>query len=482
MTLSQLECRSRAAVATCHAYSGPASERARARHIALAGARRGALTLTLACLIVFLWTAASASAASGDVAWTRVWNGARRGTVSNAKTAARPGGGVYVAASLLRPSGNIDIVLLRYSAAGKRLWARSYDGAAHGLDWMKDLAVARDGSVLVCGSTFSRPGREDWVVLKYAPDGRRRWMKKVAGAYGRADVPEALAIASDGGVVVAGTLTRKMTGGDWCVVKFSAGGARLWRTTMTSSVAGLDQPLALAVDPKGGDVYATGRMCGSRSGDDAVTVRYRPDGRLVWRRRWDGKTGGPDRGAAIAVHGAGIAVAGVTRSPDTGDDGLVLRYARNGALRLEKTVDGGLGAIGIDAFAAVGIDHAGAVVAGGTIATAAARGGDATVVRFLPDGTQAGWWQLAGAGADEGILDLAVTAAGRTYAVGAAAGASSPDAIVAGLSGALTPLWPAVFYDRRGGDDQAQSVSLSGSAVYVAGVSGRDLFVSRVAR
>lgn len=439
--------------------------------------------LALLCLVALLWAAAPAAAAAGDVAWARVWNADRPGIVSNAEVATKPGGGLYVAASLLRPSGNIDIVLLRYTAAGKRVWVRSFDGAAHGLDWMKDLAVARDGSAVVCGSTFSRTGREDWVVLKYAPNGSRRWMKTVADPYRHADIPEALAIAKNGDVVVAGTLTRKATGGDWCVIRFAGdGGGRIWRTTMTRSVTGIDQPLALAIDPVDATIYVTGRMYDSQSGDDAVTVRYRPNGRRLWRARWDGDAGGPDRGVAIAVGANSVAVAGMTESPGTGSDGLVLRYLKNGALRLEKVVDGGQGPSAQDAFLAVGIDPGGAVVAGGTIATVTAEDGDATLVRYASTGAQTGWWQMQGAGADEGILDLAVTGAGRTYAAGATAGADSSNALVAGLSAALAPLWPAVSYDRSGGDDQAESVGLTSGAVYIAGVSGSDLLLARVAR
>jgi hypothetical protein len=441
-----------------------------------------ALALTTIALVVGLWTAAPAQGAPGDVDWAKTWNADRPGVVSNAKVVAKPGGGLYVVASLLRPSGNIDIAVLRYSAQGKRSWVRYYDGAAHGLDWMEDVAVGHDGSLVVCGSTFTRSGKDDWVVLKYAPDGSRRWTRTVAGASGGPDVPEALAVAGNGDIVVAGTLTRKATGGDWCVIKFSARGVRLWRTTMTRSVSGLDQPLAVAIDPADANVYVTGRMYASQSGDDAVTVRYRANGRRIWRQRWDGDAGGPDRGAAIAVAGTGIAVAGVTDSPGTGNDGLVLRYAKNGTLRLEKVVDGGTGAAGIDAFTAVGIDDDGAVVAGGGVTTVAEQGEDAVVVRYLRGGAQAGWWQAAGAGAEETILDLVATGAGRTYAVGTTAGASSPDALIAGLSGALGPLWPAVTYDRAGGDDQAQSVSITSGAIYVTGVSGSDLYVARVAR
>jgi hypothetical protein len=432
--------------------------------------------------LALLWTATTAAGAAGDLDWAKTWNATRPGIVSTAEVAARPGGGVYVAASLLRRSGNIDIVVLRYSASGARLWVRTFDGAAHGLDWVTGIAVDRRGSVVVCGSSFGVSGKEDWVVLKYAPDGTRRWMKKVAGAYGRADVPEAIGVDAKGDVVVAGTLTRKKTGGDWCVIKYRAGGTLLWRTTMTRSVAGLDQPLALAIDPSDSGIYVTGRMYGSQTGDDAVTVRYRANGRRVWRQRWDGAAGGPDHGAALALSSAGVAVSGASGSPDSGDDGLVLRYTRSGALRWAKVVDGGQGADGVDRFTSVAIDAGGGVLAGGCVTTAAPGDADLALVRYRPTGAEDSRFVIAGAGREETAYSLALTTAGRAYAAGTSTGAAGPDAVVAGLSGELTPLWPVVWYDRAGGDDQAQSLSLTSGAIYVAGVSGSDLLVLKILR
>lgn len=457
---------SRARVAVKHIPAGDASCR---------------VTVSLALLVtavVLLCAASSAHAVPGDADWVRPWNAARPGVVYAAKAQTNPGGGVYVAASLLRPSGNVDIAVLRYSSAGRLAWVKYYDGRAHGLDAMRGLAVNRRGNVIVCGSTFTASGKEDWVVLKYAPDGRRRWKRTLAASFGRADIPEAVAVDAKGNVVVAGSITRRRTGGDWCVAKYSPGGALLWRTTMTKTVAGFDQALALVVDPGDAHIYATGRMFGTSSGDDVVTVRYRPDGRRVWRRRWDGAKSGPDRAASIALSDGGVAVAGVSASPASGDDGLVLKYSRNGTLRWAKVVDGGQGATGVDRFAAVGIDRRGNVVAGGSVTTSPAQGEDLMVVRYRASGAPGGQWQLPGAADGEAALDLRVTLRGRTYV----AGTSGDDAVVAGLSAGLALLWPALAYDRAAASDLAQSVTLSSGAVYVAGVSGPDLFVMKVLR
>jgi uncharacterized delta-60 repeat protein len=442
------------------------------------------LTVSLAftvMVVVLLCAASSARAEPGDADWVRTWNAARPGVVWAAEAKTKPGGGVYVAASLLRPSGNVDIAVLRYSAAGKLAWVEYYDGPAHGLDAMEGLAVDRRGNVIVCGSTFTASGKEDWVVLKYGPDGRRRWKRTLGASFGRADVPEAVAVDAQDNVVVAGSITRRKTGGDWCVAKYDPRGTLLWRTTLTRTVAGFDQALALVVDPDDAHIYVTGRMFGTSTGDDVITVRYRPDGRRVWRERWDGAKSGPDRATSIALSDGGVAVAGVSASPASGDDGLVLKYTRNGILRWAKIVDGGQGSTGVDRFAAVGIDTRGNVVCGGSVTTSPSQGEDLVVVRFQASGAQGSRWQLSGAADGDAALDLYVTPRGRTYVAGTV-GDAGGDAVVAGLSDGLALLWPTLSYDRAGADDLAQSVTLSSGAAYVAGVSGTDLLVMKVLR
>lgn len=436
----------------------------------------------LAAVVLLLCAAAAARAAAGEPAWTVTWNTEKPGQVLAAKTQARPGGGTYVAASLRRASGDIDIAVLRVTSKGAVDWVKYFDGADDGVDWMKGIAVDPRGNVLVCGSTFTKDHGEDWVVLKYGPDGRRRWVRRLAGSFGGADVPQAIATDARGNVVVAGSVTRRDTGTDWCVAKLSPQGVRLWRTRMTRAVAGFDEALALAIDPTDGHVYVAGRMFGSKTGDDVITMRYRANGRKVWRARWDGDDSGPDRAGAIAVSEGGVAVAGVTGSLAGGDDGLVLKYARSGSFHWARVVDGGQGASGVDRFAAVGIDRRGAVVAGGGISATAGQGTDAAAVRYLADGAPDGAWRLPGEADGETALDLVVTADGESFAAGTSGGTGSTDLLVAGLARAFTPLWPPLVTDLGGADDLAQSVAVSDGAVYVAGVAGTDLLFLKIPR
>jgi hypothetical protein len=458
-------------------YGAPA----RCAHVPTCSASRATLAcVALIVVLALLSCLPSPALAAGETAWVDTWNTSPAGVVYEAQTAAG-GGGTYVAASVRRPTGSVDIVVLRYSASGDLLWRRFYDGAAHRFDWMNGLAVDRGGAVIVVGSTFRRAGDEDWLVVKFARDGRRRWVRTLSGAPGGDDIARAVAVDTRGDVVVVGSVTREATGDDWCVVKYGPGGARRWRTTMTGSVLGADEALAVAVDPVSRSIYVAGRMYGSGGGDDAVTARYRPDGRRVWRQRFDDAAHGQGRAVAVAVGATSVAVAGVSTSRAAGtDDGLLLAYAKGGAPKWHELIDGGLGAT--DRLTAVGIDSDGNVVAGGGLTTSPARGQDLSVVRYRPGGARDGIWQMPGPGADESAFSLCVSRSGAAYAAGVTSGDSSRDAVLVGLASDLVPFWPAIVVDRAGRDDAARSVALAEGAVYVTGVSGRDLFVMKVLR
>ena len=54
-----------------------------------------------------------------------------------------------------------------------------------------------------------------------------------------------------------------------------------------------------------GNVYVTGGSYGGRSGADYATLKYDPDGKLLWESRYNGPGNGRDKLRAIAVGGNG---------------------------------------------------------------------------------------------------------------------------------------------------------------------------------
>lgn len=121
------------------------------------------------------------AAADGTLRWQRVWDGpASEGWDAFEAVACDRAGNVYVAGNAAGGTTQSDLVLIKYSAAGRRLWTRYYATARD--DWAEDLAVDARGNVYVLGTVRAEKGGESRILLaSWRPDGTRRWARQMAG-------------------------------------------------------------------------------------------------------------------------------------------------------------------------------------------------------------------------------------------------------------------------------------------------------------
>lgn len=214
----------------------------------------------------------------GSTKWLRGWDGAaHRYDCGQALEVFRTPGpdAVYVAGGTETKRHGWDVLLLKYSTAGKRLWARTYDGPTHGSDEVWDMAVDGRGRARVVGSSFqSATSVTKAMLLGWSADGNRRWARTYRVATGQ-QAAFASVTAGNSAIWVAGhadTATRR----DWVVARYAADGTRTWLTRWPGPAA----------DPRGGSAYAcatygtTGLFVGgavrtAAEGDDAVVVWFR---------------------------------------------------------------------------------------------------------------------------------------------------------------------------------------------------------------
>jgi hypothetical protein len=143
-----------------------------------------------------------------------------RGSFHDACNAAvlDPLGNAYVTGLAGSDAGS-DIVTIKYSPSGERLWAMYYDGPGHGLDAAVAAAVDGAGNVYVTGRSEGYISGSDFVAIKYDPGGRQVWVYRYNGPIYAHD--EALAIAVDGldHVYLTGYSEGYLTSGDYLTVK-----------------------------------------------------------------------------------------------------------------------------------------------------------------------------------------------------------------------------------------------------------------------
>jgi hypothetical protein len=179
-------------------------------------------------------------------------------------------------------SGGEDIVLVKLDANGNKVWSlqhgTSSDEDVHG------IAADDNGGIYVTGRTYGNldgntgTGAGDLFVVKYDAAGDRLWTSQ-HGAAGGTTV--GLAVAADStGVFVTGETSGNLDGNmvvgdeDSFVVKFGPDGT--WDWSQQSSAPGADLGTGVATDGHGGvfDVGATGANVVPNSPDyDAFLIK-----------------------------------------------------------------------------------------------------------------------------------------------------------------------------------------------------------------
>jgi len=195
--------------------------------------------------------------------------------------------------------GGSDAFILEFSSGGNLLWARTWGGTNN--DEALDVAVHLSGRIYVVGHTWSFGVYDDAFILGFASNGFLLLQQTWGG--GDRDVAEALAVTKSAVYVVGYTCS---FGAPWVydafIVKYNLVGGLLWRWTW----GGTNDEAAhgVAVDSIGKYIYVVGMtMSYGAGGFEAFILKLDSTGTLHWDATW----GGPN--ADIAV---GVAVYGTT--------------------------------------------------------------------------------------------------------------------------------------------------------------------------
>lgn len=246
-------------------------------------------------------------------------------------------GDVYVA-GYTQGSGNLDMVLLRYSAAdGSLIWSATYNGVGDGDDFANSVAVGYS-AVFVSGGSRNAAGNDDFYTIKYdlaggAPVWERAWDGSASGD------DEAVGVAVDpisGHVVVAGTSVASDGNHDFSAVRYDPDGNVLWEKTVARPDD--DDHAKTAVMNPSGHTYIAGET-NSGAGWDVLAVILDENGVQVGGTTYDGASGGEERVTSLAVSRLGEAfAAGYTMNGNGDFDYLVLKI-RNPLMQVPAPLD-----------------------------------------------------------------------------------------------------------------------------------------------
>ncbi|MCH8275593.1 MAG: SBBP repeat-containing protein, partial [Armatimonadetes bacterium] len=356
------------------------------------------------------------SAAFGQVQeeWVRRYDSPINGGDSADVLAVDSGGNVYVSGVSEAPGTGLDYATLKYDPNGNLLWARYYNGPGNTNDRVSDIAVDSAGNVYVTG--FSRGSGTGWdyATLKYDTNGNQQWARRYNGPGNGDDRAFALVVDSAGSVYVTGQSLGSGTADDYATLKYDPNGNLLWVRRYNGPGNANDGAEGVVVD-SAGDVYVVGGSTGSGTLGDFTMLKYDTDGNLLWERRYDGPGNGRDFAFALAVDSGGsVYVTG--RSDGTDWDYATLKYDTNGNQLWVRRYDGPGG--GRDQANALAVDSAGSVyVTGLSVGSGTAR--DYATMKYDTNGNLLWEMRYNGPGNEtDEARALALDSAGNVYVTG----------------------------------------------------------------
>ena len=262
--------------------------------------------------------------------------------------------------------------VLRLDGEGNVKWQKTYGGKYW--DEAKAIAIASNGDVIVAGYSQSfGAGEKDVWVLRLDENGNVKWQKTYGGSDD--DVATAVVVADNGDIIVAGcTLSFGAGKDDVWVLRLDANGNVKWQKTYGGSRGDGANTVAIADN---GDIIVAGytRSFGA-GGRDVWVLRLDGNGNIKWQKTYGGKWWNAAYEVAIAPNGD-VIVAG-----HYGGDFWVLRLDENGNVKWQKTYGGS----SYDWANAVAVEDNGDIIVAGYTKSF----GGIWVLRLPPDGNLQG--------------------------------------------------------------------------------------------
>jgi hypothetical protein len=268
---------------------------------------------------------------NGDTAWLRRYNGPPGNDMDDAYALAVDDSGyVYVTGYSYGSETSVDFASIKYDPNGDTVWVRRYNGPENYVDYGNAIGVDGSGNVYVTGTSCDTVGYQDYVTIKYTPNGDTLWLRRYKGPGEQYDVANALVIDGAGNVYITGYSAGIGTNYDYATIKYYSGGDTAWVRRYDGPASGIDVAKAIAVDDSG-YVYVTGYSESTGTYQDYATIKYDSSGNEIWVRRYNGPNGGTDEANALALdHSGNVYVTGYSGGGLLGMDYATMKYYPNG--------------------------------------------------------------------------------------------------------------------------------------------------------
>ncbi len=212
----------------------------------------------------------------GNSVWTDLYNESWLYNNTPADMAVDDGSNIYVVGSKSESGSNADIVTIKYSPAGARIWTRIFDNEENGSDQAQKILIDRNGDIIIGGSSTSTVSQTDYVIVKYSQNGEEIWRSYYNSLQNADDKFADMCIDSLNNIYVTGT-SKVSEYQDIITLKYDENGTLIWDYLFDGPSNKNDIPNTIKIDPHG-SIY----VGGSEVNGSFLLIKFDNDGLLKW--------------------------------------------------------------------------------------------------------------------------------------------------------------------------------------------------------
>jgi len=276
-------------------------------------------------------------ASNGDTLWVRRYNGPFNNIDNSYDLAVDRDGNVYVTGRSRGVETSYDYATIKYAPNGDTIWVRHYNGPINSSDEANGIVVDDSGYVYVTGWSVDHGTLFDFVTIKYSPNGDTLWVRRYDGLL--SDMPVDIKVDQAGNVYVTGTeciLSLDFNCSNYATIKYAPNGDTLWVRRYDGG--GNDFASELEIGPNG-NVYVTGYSWTGYS-FDYLTIAYSQNGDTLWLRGYNGPGDSTDEASALAVDDSGNVYVTGSSWNGTSFDYATIKYSPNGDVLWTRQYNG----------------------------------------------------------------------------------------------------------------------------------------------
>ncbi len=228
-----------------------------------------------------------------------------------------------------RGLSEFELLLIKYASSGNQIWTATYIYGS-GPPWQSEGSALNGDNLYIAGN-FVRGGvSRGYVVFDYDSNGNFIWSAFANNNGHSQDYGAALDQSAE--VVMTGQIPTTFVDGlfpvySYGTMKLGTNGATLWTSYYPVTATSTGVGNAIAVD-SANNSYVTGYSPATNGTNDIVTIKYDPNGNMVWLQRYSSPGGGNAAGNAIAVDNNGnVYVTGYDTTAAGGTEIVTIKYS-----------------------------------------------------------------------------------------------------------------------------------------------------------